>query len=355
MRHPARFGIALTVVLATAGCSAANEGSSSAGEPAASKAATTTLTSCGLQQSFDGPPQRAVALDQASTEILLELGLQDRMAGTANLKTKIPPQYQDSYAKVPVLAPKIATSEQLRAATPDFVVAGSTDLFTKDRAGTREELGALKVPTFVSAVDCPTQNEPGRTAFDLLFADYENLGKVFGAEERAGKLAAEQRAAVAKAGENAGEKAAEGAGEKAGGNGAQAKDQPTVVYLYSVFNGMPYVAGGSGLPSEMSRIVGAKNAFDDVNEDWPEVSWEEVAKRDPDFIVIGDLSERGRPGDSAAEKRAAMAGHPVVSQLAAVRDSRIIEVPGIELDPSVRSVHALGLLAAGMKDLGHAR
>ncbi len=265
------------------------------------------------------------------------------MAGTANLKTKIPAQYQDAYAKVPVIAPKIATSEQLRSATPDFVVAGSTDLYTKDRAGTREELAALGVPTFVSAVDCPQQNEAGKTPFELLFSDYEQLGKVFGGEERAGRLAQEQRAAVARAGENA------------VGATARGGKQPTVVYLYSVFNGMPYVAGRTGLPSEMSRIVGAKNAFDDVAEDWPEVSWEEVARRDPDFIVIGDLSERGRPGDSAAEKRDTMAKDPVVSKLAAVRENRIIEVPGIELDPSVRSVHALGLLAAGMKDLGHVR
>lgn len=50
-----------------------------------------------------------------------------------------------------------------------------------------------------------------------------------------------------------------------------------------------------------------------------------------------------------------MTGHPVVSKLAAVRDDKILEVPGIELDPSVRSVHALGLLAAGMKDLGYVR
>ncbi|MEU9106085.1 ABC transporter substrate-binding protein [Streptomyces xanthophaeus] len=341
MRHPARFGIALIAVLATAGCStAATDRTSSADRPAATATAgAASLTSCGRPLSFDAPPRRAVALDQSSTEILLELGLQDRMAGTANVKTKIPPEYQDSYAKVPVLSPKIATGEQLRAATPDFVVAGSADLYTGDRAGTREELGALKVPTFVSAVDCPDQNEAGRTPFDLLFADYENLGKVFGAEERAGRLATEQRAVVAKAAES----------------GAQVTDRPTVVYLYSVFNGMPYVAGRTGLPSEMSRIVGAKNAFDDVDEDWPEVSWEEVAARNPDFIVIGDLSERGRPGDSAAEKRATMAAHPVVSQLAAVRGNKIVEVPGIELDPSVRSVHALELLAAGMKDLGHVR
>lgn len=340
MRHPARLGIALTIALATAACSAPAANGSKA--EATSSAQASSLTSCGRQATFAAPPKRAVALDQTSTETLLELGLQDSMAGTANLKTKIPAPYAAAYAKIPVIAPKIATGEQLRAANPDFVVGGSADLFTKDRAGTREELAALKVPTFVSAVDCPERNPAGRTPFELLFSDYENLGKAFGAEERAGKLAAEQRAAVAKAGENASHVPPD-------------SEQPTVVYLYSVFNGMPYVAGKTGLPSEMSRIVGAKNAFDDVDEDWPEVSWEEVAKRDPDFIVIGDLSERGRPGDSAAEKRATMTGHPVVSKLAAVRDDKILEVPGIELDPSVRSVHALGLLAAGMKDLGYVR
>ncbi|MFD5147623.1 ABC transporter substrate-binding protein [Streptomyces sp. NPDC058401] len=338
MRHPARLGIplALTLTLATAACSAPAAHDSKAGSTS------TAITSCGRQSSFAAPPKRAVTLDQTSTETLLELGLQDSMAGTANLKTKIPAAYEAAYAKVPVIAPKIATGEQLRSATPDFVIGGSADLFTKDRAGTREELHALKVATFVSAVDCPGQNPAGRTPFELLFSDYENLGKVFGAEERAGKLAADQRAAVARAGE--------AAPKVPGGT-----EQPTVVYLYSVFNGMPYVAGRTGLPSEMSRIVGAKNAFDDVDEDWPEVSWEEVAKRDPDFIVIGDLSERGRPGDSAAEKRTTMTQHPVVSRLAAVRDNKILEVPGIELDPSVRSVHALGLLAAGMKDLGYVR
>ncbi|RKN71713.1 iron ABC transporter substrate-binding protein [Streptomyces klenkii] len=339
MRHPARLGIALAIALATAGCSTAARDSPAADAESATAA---SVTSCGRQLSFAKPPQRTVTLDQTSTETLLELGLQDRMAGTANLKTKIPAQYRAAYAEVPVIAPKIATAEQLRSAAPDFVVGGSTDLFTKDRAGTREELAALKVPTFVSAVDCPRRNPAGNTPFELLFSDYENLGKVFGAEERARKLAAGQRAAVAEAGENAAKSPA-------------GKDRPTVVYLYSVFNGMPYVAGKSGLPSEMSRIIGAKNAFDDVNEDWPEVSWEEVAKRNPDFIVIGDLSERGRPGDSAAEKRAAMTEHPVVSKLAAVRDNKILEVPGIELDPSVRSVHALGMLAEGMKDLGYVR
>ncbi|MFJ9342624.1 ABC transporter substrate-binding protein [Streptomyces sp. NPDC101733] len=341
--HRARLGtaLALTLVTACAGCSTAPEGRSP-GNPGAAADSATSVTSCGRTLAFARPPERAVTLDQTSTETLLELGLQDRMVGTANLKTKVPDRYRDAYATIPVIAPKIATAEQLRSATPDFVVAGSADLYTGDRAGTREELEALKVPSFVSAVDCPERDGAGKSPFELLFSDYERLGAVFGVGERARALAEEQRAVVAQAGANAAGAARDG-------------KPPSVVYLYSVFNGMPYVAGRTGLPREMSRIVGARNAFDDVNEDWPEVSWEEVARRDPDFIVVGDLSERGRPGDSAAEKRAAMAADPLVSKLPAVRDDRIVVVPGIELDPSVRSVHALELLARGMKDLGHVR
>ncbi|MEU3302545.1 ABC transporter substrate-binding protein [Streptomyces sp. NPDC006678] len=343
MRHPARLGIALTIALSTAGCSASTGPSAPADRADTATAGVTTVMSCGRKLTFDKAPERAVTLDQNATETLLELGLTDRMAGTSNLKTRIPEQYRAAYARVPVLNPRILTGEQLRAAGPDVVVASFADLYTKDRAGTREELGALELPAYTSAVDCPERSEPGRTPFDLLFDDYRNYGRIFGVEDRAAALAKKQRTAVEKAAATA---------AKVRGNGAR---KPTVVWVYSVFNGAPYVAGRSGMPSAMSAIVGARNAFDDVNEDWPEVTWEEVARRDPDFIVLGDLSERGRPGDSAEEKRALMREDPVVSQLKAVRENRIIEAPGIEMDPSVRSVHTLELLAKGMKDLGHAR
>jgi iron complex transport system substrate-binding protein len=298
-----------------------------------------SVTSCGRKLSFDEPPERAVALDQSTTETLLELGLEDRMAGTANLKTEIAEKYRDAYAKVPVLNPRILTGEQLRAATPDLVVASFDDLYAKDRVGTREELAGLGLPSYVSAVECPKQNAPDKTPFDLLFDDYENYGRIFGVEDRAAKLVAEQRAVV----------------DEAAAAAEKAEGEPTVVWLYSVYNGLPYVAGKDGLPSEMSRLVGARNAFDDVAEEWPEVSWEQIADRDPDFIVVGDLSERGAPGDSAEEKLTMMREDTLVSKLTAVRKNRVVEVPGIEMDPSVRTTHTLKLLIEGMKELGYVR
>jgi iron complex transport system substrate-binding protein len=307
--------------------------------PAEPDAKAVTVTNCGQELSFQTPPERVVTLDQSSTETMLALGLADRMAGTANLKTKVAPQYAADYAKVPVLNPKLLTGEQLQVANPDFVIASFKAQYTADRVGTREELAELGLPSFVTAVECPEDNETGKTPFDLLFSDYEALGRVFGIEDRAGKLVEEQRAVVTEAAKT----------------GEGVSDKPTVLWLYSTFNGTPYVAGGGSLPSEMSRLVGARNAFDDVSEDWPEVSWERIAERDPDVIVVGDLSERGAPGDSAAEKITMMREHPVVSQLSAVRDNKIIEVPGIEMDPSVRSVNTLGLVAKGMRELGHVR
>ncbi|CAL9664522.1 hypothetical protein SUDANB15_07128 [Streptomyces sp. enrichment culture] len=339
MRHPLRLGVALAAFALTAvGCSSSGE-SSDDGSADKAAARTATVTSCGRKLSFDEPPERAVALDQSATETLLELGLEDRMAGTANLKTKIAEEYQDAYAEVPVLNPKILTGEQLRAATPDFVVASFDDLYAKDRVGTREELAGLGLPSYVSAVECPKQNAPGKTPFDLLFDDYENYGRIFGVEDRAAKLVAEQRAVV----------------DEAAATAEEVEGEPTVVWLYSVYDGLPYVAGKGGLPSEMSRLVGARNAFDDIAEEWPEVSWEQVADRDPDFIVVGDLSERGAPGDSAEEKLRMMRGDTLVSKLTAVRKNRIVEVPGIEMDPSVRTTHTLKLLIEGMKELGYVR
>ncbi|MDT0345727.1 ABC transporter substrate-binding protein [Streptomyces litchfieldiae] len=341
MPYPARRRARLSAVAVTtlvlvplaAGCSDPGEPD----DPAAADADAVRVESCGRTLAFDGPPERAVTLDQSSTETLLELGLADRMVGTSNLKTEVAPEYQDAYDQVPVLSPEIPTGEQVREATPDVVVASFTDNFSRDRVGTRAELAELGVPSYVSAVDCPEHGDPEVTAFDRLFTDYENYGRIFGVEDRAGVLVDEQRQVI----------------DEAAAAAEAMEGRPTVVWLYSVYNGLPYVAGGTGLPSEMSELIGAENAFDDVNEDWPEVSWEEIADRDPDVIVIGDLSERGAPGDSAEEKLQMLRDDPVTSQLTAVWEEHIIEVPGIEMDPSVRSVNTLGLVVDGMRDLGY--
>ncbi|RZS32259.1 iron complex transport system substrate-binding protein [Herbihabitans rhizosphaerae] len=317
----------LALVVATAGCVDTNQAEARGG---------VLIENCGTSIRVEHPPARAVAADQETTEILLALGLRDRIAGTALQIGPVAPEFRADYERLRLLNPKNLTAEQLRAANPDFVASAVTSDFSRDGVGTRQELAELGVASYASAVDCP-QFLPDTTPFDRLLVDYDNYGKIFGVADRAAELTRRQRKVIA----------------DAQSASAARRTQPRVVYLYSVYNdGLPYVAGNSGMPQDMSRILRAPNAFEDLGGDWAEVGWEEIAARNPSVIVLADLPDRGLRGDKAAQKIEILREHPVISQLTAVRENRFITVPGLELDPTVGSVNALREIKDGLQRLG---
>jgi iron complex transport system substrate-binding protein len=289
------------------------------------------VTSCGLDVTVTAPPERAVTLEQGATELLLALGLGDRMAGTAYLTDAVAPAWADAYAAVPVLADQYPTAEQLRATAPDFVYSMRASAFAADAVGERAELADLGVPAYLSANDC---EDPALVAdevgFEQIFDEVTDLAALFGVEDRGADLVADQRAVLD-------EVAA--AAPDAGGL--------DVAWVYSTINGAPIVAGSAGLPQTLTELAGASNAFDDLDAQWAETSWDAIAQRDPDVLVLADLS-RGLAGDSAADKTAQLRADAVTAQLSAVRDDRLVAIPATEMDPSVRSIDALATLSGAL-------
>ncbi|MFV0336229.1 MAG: ABC transporter substrate-binding protein [Tropicimonas sp.] len=298
-----------------------------------------TVSSCGMDIVVSEPVSAIVTLDQSSTETVIGLGGAGRMAGSTQLKTQIAEQYRADWEKVPQLTRDQPTAEIVRAVEPDLLVAYSGYFYTNQRVGSREELAALGVGSYISAVSCPEHNAPGMTSFDLLALDFTNLGRLMGTEEQVAGIVAAQEQAIEAASEI-----------------ELTSDEPIrVLWLYSVFEGTPYVAGGPSIPGTISEVTGVANVFADVDEQWPSVSWEAIADREPDIIVLGDLSERGALGDTVEEKIAMLRTEPGVSFLDAVTQEQFIEVPGIEMDPSIRSVNTLNLFVEGLRRLGYAR
>ncbi len=82
-----------------------------------------TIENCGQKETFTKAPERVVALGQNTAEILLLLGLQDKMVASAFWPTKVLPQLAEQNAKVPVLTVEIPTLESILAKNPDFVAA----------------------------------------------------------------------------------------------------------------------------------------------------------------------------------------------------------------------------------------
>lgn len=296
-----------------------------------------TVSSCGLDLSVDAAPERAVTLEQGATELLLALGLGDAMIGTSYLTDAVAPEFADAYAQIPVLADQYPTAEQLREANPDFVYSMRASAFSADAVGDRSELIELGVPAYLSANDC---EDPAliadRAGFDQIFGEISDLATLFDVEDRGEELIAAQRETLDRVTESAGD-----------------LDALDVVWIYSTINGAPIVAGNAGLPQTMTELAGAGNAFNDLDAQWTETSWDEIAQRDPDVLVLADLS-RGLDGDSAQDKIDALRADPVTAELTAVQQDRLVAVPATEMDPSVRSIDALATLSDALVGFGRA-
>ncbi|WP_040353930.1 ABC transporter substrate-binding protein [Corynebacterium caspium] len=286
-----------------------------------------SITNCGFEMTIAKPPTRVATLMQSATENLFALEQQEKMIGTASLRDAVSPKWQKDYEAIPVISKTAPTNEELRDYDPDFIVTTQQANFTKQLGGTREEWYQHGIPTFVSNTEC---GKEGETGFDLIFRDYEQLGKILSAEDQAQKLIAEQKLAIKAATMESGKKL-------------------SFLFVVAKDGAKVYVDGGKGIANDISSITGSVNAFGNLPETRNDISMEAFADANPDYIVVADLSGRGRPMDTAAEKIEVLENHPATKNMQAVQQKNYIVVPGAALDASVRSVEALQIIADHLK------
>lgn len=331
--------VGVVSALTLAGCAAApaSETDSAAAAGEGTTSYPLNIQNCDTKVTVEQAPERAVSLNQSATEIMVQLGLADRMAGTSYETDPVPSDIADAYESIPLLTDGLLKHETLLEAQPDFVYSSFASFLTAENAGERAELHELGVPTYLSEFDC-TYHEAveGGATFEMLFDEIETIARIFDVPDAGEELVAEQRAVV-----DEGLQAAE-----------QIEGTPSLVWFYSTASSSatPSVAGPGGLPQTVTEMLGAENAFSDASTKWPEVSWDEVAERDPDVLVLADLS-RGYPGDTAEEKIEFLKNDPLTSTMDAVVNDRFIVVPGQHMDPSVHSVQAVPTIAQGLIDM----
>ncbi|TWE28534.1 iron complex transport system substrate-binding protein [Prauserella muralis] len=295
---------------------------------------------CGQHTEVTAPPARVVSLNQGSTEILLSLGLAGRLAGTATWTDPLPDDLAEANSHVPRLADNMPSFEAVLAAEPDFVTASFASTLGVGGVATRAQFGELGVPTYLSPADCVKDNSgagDGRRdetlTMDTIYREVTDLARLFGVEERGDRLVADLKDRLRRA----------SSGLEASG----------VSLLYWFANAdAPYLAGCCGAPGIITRAVGATNVFADTREEWPQVNWETVAERNPDVLVIGDLTRRSQSAESAASKIEFLESHPVTRTMDAVRNKRYVLLSGQAMNPSIRTVEGVERLAAKLREFG---
>jgi len=285
-----------------------------------------SLDNCGFPVEIAAPPERVVAIKSTAVETLLALGLGDRMVGRAFEDGPLLDGWQAPAAAVPVLSDKLPASEVVLEAEPDFIYGGWESNFVADGAGERSVLAGLGIATYVAPAACKTAPyKPTHLTFDDIFAAISEVGRIFGVEERAAALVAEQRALLAT---------------------LPTPEKRRTALWYSSGTKEPYVGAGDGGPQMMMTALGLDNVFAGIDDTWTSVSWEAVAAADPDVIILVDAA-----WNPVAQKLAMLAADPLLSKLDAVRNQRYLTLPFPAAEPGVRSVPATLDLAAQLAAL----
>lgn len=335
--------LAATALL-LAGCGAAAAPADTAGVDDAIDASSGfpfDYENCGTPLTIDRAPERAVSLNQSATEILIALGVADRMAGTSYQTDPVPADIAAAYESIPLLTDGVLGHETLLNTQPDFVYSSFASFLTAQNAGERAELHDLGVPTYLSEFDC-TYHEAveGGATFDMLFDEIRTVSRIFGVPTAGDALVEDQQSTI-----DEGLAIAE-----------EVEGSPRLVWFYSTAASAttPSVAGPGGIPQTVTEMLGAENLFADAATKWPEVSWDEIALRNPDVIVLADLT-RGYPGDTAAEKIDFLKSDPLTRTMDAVVHDRFVVVPGQQMDPSVHSAEAARSVARGLVEIAGQR
>ena len=269
----------------------------------------------------DKIPTRAISMSQATTEMMLALGLEDKMVGTAMKEEDIYPPLQQAYDKVKVLSEKWPSYETFMAEKPDFATGWEVP-FTK-RGIPAERITSQNIPIFI-----PSSMQKLDADLDTVFDDMKKYGEIFGVQEDAKIWIDAQKNML------------ESVQEKI-------KDLPKKkVFIYDSSDGQPFTAF-KGYTTNILKLIGAENVMENagVDKTWAATSWESVVAADPEYIIIADYSNGVRNDEDFQQKVATIKENPQLQNVAAVRDNHFVKVKLSEITPGVRTVESLKRLA----------
>ncbi|MBS9721407.1 ABC transporter substrate-binding protein [Tianweitania sp. BSSL-BM11] len=305
-----------------------------------------TIDNCGSKVTVERAPERVVAMGQNSAEILLLLGLEDKMVGTAFWPNKVLPQLAEANAKVPLLTVEFPTFESVLAQNPDFVAAALPTLLGPDsKVAKRGDFENVGVPSYLSPGTCLERKE-GTDAYgardklwsmDILFQEIDELARIFDVQDRGEALIADL-------------KAREAALRAESSKGAQ-----KLSYVFWFSSPSPsadaYLSGRNSASAFIADVLGGANAVQ-TDAESPAMGWESIIALDPDVLVVAKVDRNRWELDKPEAKIKFLTTDSATSQMKAVKNKAMVVMDGQAMNPTVRTIYGAEQVAEQLKALG---
>ena len=287
-----------------------------------------SVDSCNRTVTFDSPPQRAISNDVNLTEMMLVLGLSDKMVGYTGISgwKTLDEEMRLGVKQLPELSPKYPTKEVLVGADADFFFAGWNYGMKVGGEVTPETLKPFGINVYELTESCIHIMTKKKVSMDDMYNDLLNLGLIFQIENRAKKLVDAYRSDLKKFTQ-------------------KLESIPTKkVFVYDSGEDTPFTAGRYAMPTALIEAAGGINIMDDFQKSWGTVTWEEVIDRNPEVVVIVNYGKV-----TADQKRKFMMSNPAFANIDAVKNDRFVTLEYVEATPGPRNIKAIKKLAKAFR------
>ena len=287
-----------------------------------------SVDSCNRTVTFDSPPQRAISNDVNLTEMMLVLGLSDKMVGYTGISgwKTLDEEMRLGVKQLPELSPKYPTKEVLVGADADFFFAGWNYGMKVGGEVTPETLKPFGINVYELTESCIHIMTKKKVSMDDMYNDLLNLGLIFQIENRAKKLVDAYRSDLKKFTQKL--------------ESIPAKK----VFVYDSGEDTPFTAGRYAMPTALIEAAGGINIMNDFQKSWGTVTWEEVIDRNPEVIVIVNYGKV-----TAEQKRKFMMSNPAFANIDAVKNDRFVTLEYVEATPGPRNIKAIKKLAKAFR------
>lgn len=230
-----------------------------------------TIENNGTTITYEAAPERVVVLSYTTAEVMAALGLEDKIVALApsmNRIDEVMDEYKDVIAEIPVfdeagMTNGVPSLETVLSVEPDFVY-GSFFSFFPVNCGAAEDY--INNGIGIYAADSTWEKEK---SLENLYTEIENIGMIFGVEDRAAEIVEDMRAR---------EQAVLDAV-------ADVEKVPVFVFDYDNGDGTYLSTGSTAYASVLVEAAGGANVFADVEDSYATVASEEIISRNPQSVI----------------------------------------------------------------------
>ena len=272
---------------------------------------------------FESAPQRIVSTQLSITELLLQLGLKDKIVGIMDNDNPVDDKLQAELSSLKSLGYKSTISkEAIISVDPDIVMGKSTLMFTDKAIGTVENYldQGINVYTLLSSADVVDQS------LDNIINDIRTVGMIFDVQDKADAYADSLEKQLNETVNNVSAK-------------TQGKEKMKVI-LMAGFQDNTFMAFSSSMHSAMLETVNAVNVLDKGGTG---LTMENLIALNPDAIVYV-TSKRFEATDADAIDR--LLNEPTIQNVPAIANKKILKIGYDDImDYGARDISTVGVLA----------